>query len=337
MEEQIQEHECYDQQNYFVATLKCNKCSNFSNINLNPQLNSFEFEKIQNTYLCFYCSNTVNDFQNIMKYINVQINNMIHKNSFSFKKVSNKIEMLMSVYDDNKRNYDRLYFELKKCFDIVKIEYNTMYFEFKKSIEALKIENDDKTQIIDIIQKDIIDIKQKDIIDIKQKDIIDIKQKDIIDIIQKDIIDIKKYTDIKEYKLFYDKQLTELNYQFELFKKHVSDEMFSKEWCLLDKHTKQLHHIENRITNLNSNILIDEKKYEQDYKNLNEKLNEIIMKNQEYKDLKHLKKELMINKKEYNKFKEKINLFYDYLYLIYALIGVNIMCMILFIFDKFQS
>lgn len=305
MEEQIQEHECYDQQNYFVATLKCNKCSNFSNINLNPQLNSFEFEKIQNTYLCFYCSNTVNDFQNIMKYINVQINNMIHKNSFSFKKVSNKIEMLMSVYDDNKRNYDRLYFELKKCFDIVKIEYNTMYFEFKKSIEALKIENDDKTQIIDIIQKD--------------------------------IIDIKKYTDIKEYKLFYDKQLTELNYQFELFKKHVSDEMFSKKWCLLDKHTKQLHHIENRITNLNSNILIDEKKYEQDYKNLNEKLNEIIMKNQEYKDLKHLKKELMINKKEYNKFKEKINLFYDYLYLIYALIGVNIMCMILFIFDKFQS
>ena len=116
MEEQIQEHECYDQQNYFVATLKCNKCSNFSNINLNPQLNSFEFEKIQNTYLCFYCLNTVNDFQNIMKYINVQINNMIHKNSFSFKKVSNKIEMLMSVYDDNKRNYDRLYFELKKMF-----------------------------------------------------------------------------------------------------------------------------------------------------------------------------------------------------------------------------
>jgi len=114
-------------------------------------------------------------------------------------------------------------------------------------------------------------------------------------------------------------------------------EMFSKKWLLLDKHTKQLNHIENRITNLNSNILIDEKKYEEDYKNLNEKLNEIIMKNQEYKDLKHLKKELMINKKEYNKFKEKINLFYDYLYLIYALIGVNIMFIILFIFNKFQS
>ena len=299
MTEQHQSFECVEQPTFFVSTLKCNKCNCFSNINLDPLLSSYEFEKIQNSYLCFYCSNNVNDFQHIMKYINTQISNIIHLNSTSFRKTYNKIEMLMSICDDNKQIHNYQFIELKKSFDSLKIEYNTINIKFKERFDLLQVDYDKKTESMELLEKDI------------------------------------HY--IKEYKSHYDKQLIELKSHIEMLKKEMNCEMFEKKWSILSKHTKQLHYIENRITNLNNHILNDEKKYECDYTSLNKKLNEIIMKNQEYKELKQLKKELMINKKEYNKFKEKINLFYDYLFFIFLLVGVNVVFILLFIYDKFYS
>ena len=294
MEEEFQQDNYYEQPNFIVASIKCNKCYCYSNINVNPEISPEDYNKIQMNFLCMFCSNNVKDYHNIMIYINTQISNMIHKNKFTFRKLYYKINTLMTDFDKNSISLHTKYYKI-----IEQLQHYDNINE-KNKLQMLDIENECK-RIIDIHNQ----YKSESMIMLEEK--------------------LSK----KEFVMEIDK-IKEFEKTIQIIKKSIPNHQ-----PLIDKHTKQLQHIENRITNLNTYMLKAEKRYENDYKDVNEKLSIIIMKNQEYKELKQLKKDLMINKKEYNKFKEKINLFYDYLYFIYALIAVNIVFILLYLFDKY--
>jgi len=140
------------QDDNIISTLCCIKCKSFSNISYSKYMPEDEYSKICNEFLCIQCSNSFIDNQNLLIYINQQINYIIYnknkqykyfintlndvkkKNNFNFSKLSilddqnkkiNYIEDTITKLSDELKNIET---SIKNDEDKIK-EYNEQIFE----------------------------------------------------------------------------------------------------------------------------------------------------------------------------------------------------------------
>ena len=87
------------QDDQLISTLCCIKCKSYSNISFNRYLSNEEYSKICDEFLCIQCSNSFIDNQNLLIYINQQINYIIYNKNKQYK-------YFISTLNDVKKKYN---------------------------------------------------------------------------------------------------------------------------------------------------------------------------------------------------------------------------------------
>lgn len=343
MDKQFEVYNCTE---FIPTTFSCTKCNNSISVSISTHCTDNLLNEISKTLLCVNCNNNIVDQQNMMCYINEQINYMTQKNFLSFQKINSKIITLGNniskvninkeheVIDKKIKDTNNKIEDIDKKLDNIdkknllnNILVTNLIKKSQNEIISLNIyvdKNDNSISSLLSKYDSIIECKKDFIQKISNEiqgciNICDFNKKSmerlntIVRVIQSRISD-----NLNKYEKYIDTKLN--TYQDEYKIKYDNLDNIVKKYYTLcldleDKYKKTDNEVKTNFRKLKND-------FEEKYKDLDENIKSYYMKN---KELKELKKSLILNDKEYKSFKNHIKKINTNLIYFYSFIGINIL------------
>lgn len=299
----------YNYCEFIPTSILCTKCNNYSNINISTNCTEYSLNEITKTFLCINCSNNLVDKQNIIHYVNDQINSVLKRNCISFSKINSKINTLSN-------NISKI--------NLHTSNYDNINNKFENMDKKFKLNNFLLTDMLKKIQTDIIFLNNYVNKNDENTSELNSKYNDL-----NELVDIHTHNYIQQLQEYdesnkkIEKRLKRFDLVIKLSQKKLIDDV-NRIKKNIDSYYKFGQNLESKILKIEKSVnKINnlENTFEEKLKDLNENIKSYYLKN---KELKELKRNLILNDKEYKSFKSYIKKINNNLIYFYLLILFNI-------------